>query len=53
MDSLQGSTNTSFEDTRNRFPRISYGWLLFEERDERVLAVACDEESIVAGELFA
>jgi len=53
VDSLQRSTNTSFEDTRNRFPRISYGGLFFEERNERVLAVASDEEGIVAGELFA
>ena len=50
---MQRSTNTRFENTRNRFPRISYGGFLFEERDERVLAVTSDEEGIVAGELFA
>jgi len=53
VDSLQGSTNTSFEDTRNRFSCISYSGFFFEERDKRVLAVASDEEGIVAGELFA
>ena len=50
---MQRSTNTSLEDARDRFSRISYSGFFFEERDERVLAVASDEEGIVAGELFA
>jgi hypothetical protein len=53
VDGLEGGADAGFEDARDGFASVSYGGFFFEEGDEGVLRVACDEEGIVAGELLA
>jgi len=53
VDELQTCADAGFEDAGDRLARRFYRGLGFEERDEGVLRVACDEKAIVTVEKLA
>jgi hypothetical protein len=50
VDSLERCGDAGFEDSGDRFPCVLHSGFLFEEGHKWVLAVACDEEGVVAVE---